>query len=97
MCLRKNKSVSKIIPKFLTELTGSKNLLAIEIEEICLRKDRSVSKIIPRFLTELTGSKNLFAIEMENDDNLERCIGVPIIIYSVLDGFRHRRLLVNQV
>ena len=64
---------------------------------MCLRKDRSVSKIIPKFLTELTGSKHLFAIEIEDDDNLERCIDVPIIIYSVLDGLRHRRLLVNQV
>ena len=64
---------------------------------MCLRKDRSVSKIIPKFLTELTGSKNLLAIEIEGDDNLERCIGLPIIIYSVFDGFRHRRLLVNQV
>ena len=29
----KDRSVSKIIPKFFTELTGSKNLLAIEIED----------------------------------------------------------------
>ena len=64
---------------------------------MCLHKDRSVSKIIPKFLTKLTGSKNLLAIEIEDDDNLERCIGVRIIIYSVLDGFRDRRLLVNQV
>ena len=64
---------------------------------MCLRKDMSVSKITPKFLTELTGSKNLLAIEIEDEDNLERCIGVPIKIYSVLDGFRHRRLLVNQV
>ena len=36
---------------------------------------------------ELTGSKNLLAIEIEVEDNLERCIGVLIIIYSPLDGF----------
>ena len=33
MCLRKDMSVSKITPKFLTVLTGSKNLLAMEIED----------------------------------------------------------------
>ena len=63
---------------------------------MCLRRDMSVSKITHKFLTELTGFKNLLAIEIEDEDNLEHCIGVPIIIYSVLDGFRHRRLLVNK-
>ena len=62
-----------------------------------LRKDMSVSKITPKFLTELTGFKNLILIEIEDEDNLEYCIGVPIIIYSVLDRFRHSRLLVNEV
>ena len=70
------------------------------IEEMCLRRDMSVSKITPKFLTELAGSKGLVvvvvvvvvlyfylpAIEIKDEDNLERCIGVPIIIYSVLDG-----------
>ena len=57
---------------------------------MCLYTDISVSKITPKFLTELTGFKNQVAIEIEDEDNLERCIGVPIIIYSVLDGFIHR-------
>ena len=67
------------------------------IDEMCLHRDRPVSKIIPKFFKVLTGPKNLLAIEIEDDDNLECCIGVPIITYSVLDGFRHRRFLVNQV
>ena len=33
MCLSRDMSVSKITPRFLTELTGSENLLAIEIED----------------------------------------------------------------
>ena len=57
----------------------------------------SVSKITPKFLTELAGSKNLPAIEKEDENNLEHCIGEPIIIYSVLDGVRHNRLFVFQV
>ena len=51
------------------------------IEEMCLLRDMSVSKITPKFLTELTGSKNLLAIELEDENYLERCIGVPIIIF----------------
>ena len=50
---------------------------------MCLHRDRSVSKITPKFLTELTSSKNLLAIEMEDEETVERFIGVPIIIYSV--------------
>ena len=46
-----------------------------------LRRDMSVSKITPKYLTELTGSKNSLAIDIEYEDNLERCIGEPIIIY----------------
>ena len=64
---------------------------------MCLHRDMSVSKITPKFLTELTGFKNLLLIEIEDEDTLEHCIGVPILIYSVLDGLRHRRLLVNEV
>ena len=33
MCLLRDKSVSKIIPKFLTELAGFKDLPAIQIED----------------------------------------------------------------
>ena len=57
----------------------------------------SVSKITAKFLTKLAGSKNVPAIEIKGEDNLEHCIGVPIIIYSVLDRFRHRQLFVNKV
>ena len=67
------------------------------IEEMCLRRDMWVSKITHKFLSGIAGSKKLPAIEKEDGDNLECCVGVPIIIYSVLDRFRHRRLFLNQV
>ena len=56
---------------------------------MCLRTDMSVSKITPKFLTKLAGSKNFPTVKIEDEYNLERCIGVPIIIYSDLGGFRH--------
>ena len=55
---------------------------------------------MPRFRQELEGlivlSQNVIE-EEEESVTFERCCGVPISKYSVLDGFTVRRLLVSQV
>lgn len=63
-------------------------------------RERSGSKITPKFLHEVEGVKLLpqkDTEEFEETVTLERCCGVPISRYSVLDGLTVRRLFVRQV
>jgi len=72
----------------------------LQMEEMWFLRERSGSKITPKFLHEVEGVKLLpqkDTEEFEETVTLERCCGVPISRYSVLDGLTVRRLFVSQV
>lgn len=67
------------------------------MEEKCFLRERSGSNITPKFRQDSDGVRLLAQKEIEDDVTFERCCGVPISMYSVLEGLTVKRLFVSQV
>ena len=66
------------------------------MNEMWILISRLLSKITPSFLAQSDGDKVKFRIPTEKYMTFDRCCGVPINNYSVLDGLIDRRFVQNQ-
>ena len=67
-----------------------------QMDEMWLLNSRLLSKITPRFCAESDGDRVKFRKFTEEFMTFDRCCGVPINKYSVLDGLIERRFVQNQ-
>ena len=66
------------------------------MDEICFLRERSLSRMMPRLRADGDGEMVVSRKEISEDLSFDRCCGVPMRRYSVLDGLTVRRFDVSQ-